>query len=193
MAETSDPECWVAEHGDALYRYARSRVGHRASAEDLVQETFLAALRSREGFQGRSAPRTWLVAILRRKIADHYRRRESDPTIQADSEADEIPARYFSEGFWRTAPGRWRTPPEVAENRELRAALETCQERLPESLAIPFALRELDRVAPLEISRVLGISPGTLRVRLHRARLVLRDCLERRWFSPTRGHESGTS
>ena len=69
-----DASAWPDEHGDVLYRYARSRVGNRELAEDLVQDALLAALQSRDRFQGRATVRTWLLSILRHKIVDHYRR-----------------------------------------------------------------------------------------------------------------------
>src|SRR3954449_13411451 len=69
-----DASARLKRYGDALYRYAAARVGGREPAEDLVQETFLAALQSRDRFQHRSSVRTWLFSILRHKIIDHYRR-----------------------------------------------------------------------------------------------------------------------
>ena len=69
-----DASAWLERHGDALYRYARARLGARDLAEDLVQETLLAAPRARQQFAGRSSVRTWLFSILRHKIVDLYRR-----------------------------------------------------------------------------------------------------------------------
>ena len=68
-----NPESWVDKYGDLLYRYALSRIQNPSTAEDLVQETFLAALRARDRFAGNSTTRTWLVGILRHKIYDHLR------------------------------------------------------------------------------------------------------------------------
>ena len=69
------PETWVDKYGDLLYRYALSRIKDPSTAEDLVQETFLAALKARRTFRGRSSARTWLIAILKHKIVDHIRKR----------------------------------------------------------------------------------------------------------------------
>jgi len=68
-----DPERWAEEYGDALFGFAAARVRDRAVAQDLVQETFLAALRTSASFAGRSSERAWLFGILRNKLADHYR------------------------------------------------------------------------------------------------------------------------
>jgi hypothetical protein len=70
----SDPERWVGEYGDYLFKYALSRLRDPAKAEDMVQEAFLAALKGAKGFQGRSAEKSWLVGILKNKICDHFRR-----------------------------------------------------------------------------------------------------------------------
>ena len=69
----SDPREWVALHGDVLFGFAVIRVRDRAVAEDLVQDTFLAALRARDSFAGQAGERTWMVGILCHKIADNWR------------------------------------------------------------------------------------------------------------------------
>ncbi len=74
-ANIDNPETWVDEYGDFLYRFALSRVKDPSVAEDLVQETFLAALRSRENFKGQSSVRTGLIAILKHKIVEHIRKK----------------------------------------------------------------------------------------------------------------------
>src|SRR5436853_5092997 len=72
--QLSDPERWVEEHGDYLFKYALSRLRDPLKAEDFVQETFLAALKGGKSFQGRSAEKSFLVGILKNKICDHFRR-----------------------------------------------------------------------------------------------------------------------
>ncbi len=185
-----DASRWLDEHGDALYRYARSRVGRREPAEDLVQETLLAALTAREEFRGQSAVRTWLLAILRRKIVDYYRRRAS--TVEPDTDrAEDVGPRsaierhvFRDDGLFRRMPAPWKSPPESCEEAELREVLDRCLAHLPSGFAVAFTLRELDGVPAVEIRERLGISAGNLRVRLYRARLLLRECLEKNWFAP---------
>lgn len=177
-----DPEAWVEEHGDALFRYALGRLGRRDLAEDVVQETFLAALAAGGRFQGRSSARTWLVAILRRKVADRMRRgAESGPRKPA---GPDVPAPSFFDvaGDWLRPPSRWEEPGRAIESEELRAALDDCLGRLPPHLAEPFLLRERDEMDVEQVRSALSLSAGNLRVRLHRARLLLRECLERNWF-----------
>jgi RNA polymerase sigma-70 factor (ECF subfamily) len=68
------PDRWVQEHGDLLFRYALVRLRDRTAAEEVVQETFLAALKGREQFKGRASERTWLVGILKHEIIDYFRK-----------------------------------------------------------------------------------------------------------------------
>src|SRR5207247_8176213 len=70
----NDPAAWVDEHGDVLYRYALARVRKPDLAQDLVQETFLAAIRGHEKFAGQSSVRSWLCGILKHKLCDYYRK-----------------------------------------------------------------------------------------------------------------------
>jgi RNA polymerase sigma-70 factor (ECF subfamily) len=190
LSSTVDAAAWLVEHGDALYRYARSRVGDREMAEDLVQDAFLAALQSRDRFQGRATVRTWLLSILRHKILDHYRRvAASLPTVELDpaGKPDPVINRYFSgKGFWKNALASWKAPGQAVEDREFWDVLDRCLSRLPRSLSTVFILREREELDNAELQRILAVSEGNLRVRLHRARLLLRECLERNWFDETR-------
>lgn len=177
---------WVNAHGDILFRYALARVGKRDVAEDLVQDAFLAALSSSKEFEGRSKVQTWLIGILRHKILDHLRkasrRRESDARIrEAESSSG---SEFFHNGHWRTPVKNWSPPSSGSlEAAEFWQVLDDCQEKLPHKLESAFRMRDVEELSSDEICELLEISPGNLNVRLHRARLLLRDCLERRWFS----------
>ena len=72
--QSADPDRWLDDHGDYLFKYAVFRLRDNNVAEDAVQETFLAALKAYQGFEGRGSERTWLVGILKHKIIDHFRR-----------------------------------------------------------------------------------------------------------------------
>jgi RNA polymerase sigma-70 factor, ECF subfamily len=186
VSAAGDTSTWLEEHGDAMYRYARARVGHRHLAEDLVQDALVAALQSRERFEGRATIRTWLLSILRHKIIDHVRRAAvplSAAEFDSDTKADAVRERYFSvKGLWQNALASWRAPDQALEDREFWDVLDGCLSRLPSSLSTPFILRELEDLNAEEMRRVLGLSEVNLRVRLHRARLLLRECLEKHWF-----------
>jgi len=181
-----DASAWLQQHGDALYRYARARVGMRELAEDLVQETLLAALQSRDRFQNRSSVRTWLCSILRHKILDHYRRGEvsrraceSEQGTTAEGNLDWF---FTSDRLWKDAPSTWKTAEEALIDAEFWSVLNGCLGDLPRTLAQVFMLREIEQIEVETLCATLDLSPANLRVRLHRARLLLRDCLETRWF-----------
>src|SRR5258705_11564943 len=72
-----NPQLWVKNYADYLYNYAYTRLNDDELARDLVQETFLAALEKTEKFEGRSSERTWLIAILKNKVIDIYRKKSS--------------------------------------------------------------------------------------------------------------------
>jgi len=187
-----DPAAWVDEYGDYLLRYALSFVRDKQIAEDLVQETFLAALQCRGSFSGQSSEKTWLVGILKHKAIDHYRvaRRHT----QMDEGADEEPKDGFVTsgkwaGFWQvgSGPKDWEFHPGIqAEQNAFRGVLENCLSNLAPRLARAFHLREIEQKDTKEICAELNISETNLWVMLHRARLCLRRCIELNWLNRTK-------
>src|SRR5258708_231312 len=116
-AALSDPKRWVDEHGDYLFNYALSRLRDPTRAEDMVQETFLAALKGGKNFQGRSTEKSWLVGILKNKICDHYRKagRETpftDLEFYSDEESNRFnPDGPFKDGWiHELGPPEWSSP-----------------------------------------------------------------------------------
>jgi RNA polymerase sigma-70 factor (ECF subfamily) len=182
----TDPERWVDEHGDVLYRYALTRVRKPEIAQDLVQETLLAAMRSYEKFAGQSSVRSWLGGILKHKICDYYRKRGRETSF-TDLEflADEYAEKFVPEGYWVHMNGskEWRPEAdEVMHRDEFWKVMRDCLEKLPERIATVFMMREMDEVESKEICAMLSISDSNLWVMLHRARMALRECLAMNWF-----------
>jgi len=183
------PEDWVDQYGDFLYRFALSRVKNPSIAEDLVQETFLAALGARKNFQGRSSARTWLIAILKHKIVDHIRKRIREQTsdkVESMSDAavnDPIDAGFTDAGDWHIRPSKWTiNPMKLYEQKEFMDVLYRCLGELPERQAEAFMMREIDGFSTDEICKVLNISATNSWVMLYRARMWLRRCLENKWL-----------
>jgi RNA polymerase sigma-70 factor (ECF subfamily) len=179
-----EPKSWLAEHGDALFRYALLRVSDRNTAEDLVQETFLAALKSRDSFRGDCAVRTWLISILRFKIIDQVRADQKSREQELPDGSDEFVDGWFNSfGSWAKPLGSWRSaPPQLLEQREFWDVLRHCLEGIPEKPREVFAMRMISDVSADEVCKVLDISSTNLWVLLHRARARLRGCLEINWF-----------
>lgn len=178
-----DPTKWVDEHGDALLRFAVTRVGQREVAEDLVQDALLAAWRARESFDGRASLRTWLIGILRRKIVDSHRQAGRQRATASGSDLDMESAPFDQRGKWIGPSRKWTLPADQAvERSEFWSVVAECIAGLPVHLAQVFELREVGGTSTSEICGVVGITPKNLSVRLHRARLLLRECLDRKWF-----------
>ncbi|UCG11287.1 MAG: sigma-70 family RNA polymerase sigma factor [Deltaproteobacteria bacterium] len=186
----SDPESWVDEHGDILFRYALFRIQDVQLAEDLVQETFLAALRARDSFAGRSSVRTWLFGILKHKIIDHIRKASRErPADDIEKIADLRTDSFDETGGWKSFPAKWTTDPGLFfQQREFWATLKSCLSELPPRLNQAFTLRELDGLSADEVRKILNVSPTNGGVMLHRARMRLRDCLESKWFGKENGN-----
>lgn len=172
---------WLSNHGDALFAYAVGRVSDVHVAEELVQETFLAAVRSFDSFRGDSDVRTWLISILRYKILDHYRARAKRREMQC--EQDTSMDAYFSKHGHLKNVSSWRGKPETeTERAEFESVLDACIGKMGSNLATAFVLRTMDGLQTETVCQILNISATNLSVRLHRARLALRECLERHWF-----------
>jgi RNA polymerase sigma-70 factor (ECF subfamily) len=174
-------------HQEMLFRFALLHLHDEDAAHDAVQETLLAALQAQDRFRNESALRTWLIGILKHKIADHFRFSTkfhaidaSDSTAQAEQIEDLI---FNHNGHWIGTPADWKKPDHALETAEFWQVFEFCQNNLPENQAKTFMLREMVGLEAEEICREMNISNGACRVNLHRARLALRECLEQRWFN----------
>lgn len=185
----SNPETWVDQHGDYLFSYALLRLRNRELAEEIVQETFLAALKSYKNFAQQSSERTWLVGILKHKIVDHFRRNHRErPVADFELSVDDDEA-FRNSGEWvdhwtsEGAPKAWSDDPsQLVEQKEFWEIFNRCLSQLPPRLAEAFALREIDGLDSDEVCEILNITPNNLWVMLHRARALLRRGLETNWF-----------
>jgi RNA polymerase sigma-70 factor (ECF subfamily) len=180
----------AALHRPYLYRYALSKLRRAEIADEVVQDTLMAALEGQATFRGDSALRTWLTGILKHKIVDWQRREARDPLrgratyyvgMDGDFE-DSTDTLFDSSGGWVTPPSTWASPEQCLENDRFRELLDSCLTALPPATARAFYLREVEGLSTEEICEQLGISESNCWVMLHRARLSLRRSLEERWF-----------
>lgn len=178
------PSCnWVEAYGDYLFNFAMGQVHDSSIAEDLVQETFLAAWKARDRFAGKSAERTWLVGILRHKLYDHLRQ-----TCRERNRRAEPPADRADEDVWENTvlwlhdvAAECQSPSRRIELDEFRTHLERALGALPPRLAQVFQLYEIEERPNPEVCQRLSISESNLWVMLHRARKQLREHLDSWW------------
>jgi RNA polymerase sigma-70 factor (ECF subfamily) len=189
---TLQPSQWLANHREYLTNVALGKVRNPTAAEDLVQETFLAAWKARNHFEGKSSERTWLTRILLNTIADSYRSASRKPSIAISqlsgvdqSDADLLDALYLAR------PGEARNhgaePAAAAERAEFLDLLEKCLDKVPEQAANAFRMRELHGLSTTDIAKRLNITPNHLWVLIHRAKRSLRTQLEALWESALEG------
>lgn len=180
-----DPQRWVDRHGDYLFRYAVARLARREVAEELVQETFLAAWRGRAKYAGRASERSWLTAILKRKVIDWLRSAVRDRDRADELAADKTTDRLFTAGGkWKSGPTDWPsdTPEAGAEREEFWAVVGGCTQKLPTRLRDVFVLWHLDEQPTEVVCKAARVKPNNLWVMLHRARLRMWRCLSRGWY-----------
>ena len=178
-----NPNKWIDLYSDYLFNYTITRVSDRETAQDLVQETFFAGLKSMKNFKGQASERTWLISILKRKIIDHYRKINSKKgkaevrmNLNFDGE---------NEGDWieqRVADPFDKTAQDELENTELGLAIHNCISKLSPKQAEVFKMKTLLGYDTETICNELDITASNLWVIIHRARTSLASCLEENWF-----------
>lgn len=171
-----------------MLAFARLQLGNDDEAEDAVQEALAGALRNAESFRGEAALKTWIIAILKNKVADILRQRQRRPVpasqLHNPDDAGALPPVFDSKGMWRDAarPARWEDPEADIHSRQFLAIFDSCLNRLPAQQGRVFLMREVVELATDEICAELGLSAGNVHVILHRARLALQACLQTHWL-----------
>jgi len=183
-ADSLLPERWLQEYGDLLFRISISKVRDQDLAEDLVQETLISAWRARDSFEGRATESTWLVGILRRRIADHFRKQTRRNRIMVDSQLAErsSPAGDTDQKLTFAPSINSKVFQTNLEAGEFREIVNDCLKTIPIHLRQAFQLRLANSEMDIsQISQLLGINASNTSVRLYRARLLMRHCVERKW------------
>jgi RNA polymerase sigma-70 factor (ECF subfamily) len=173
--QSGDPEALASlfeAYADRLYRLASGVLGDPIEAEDVVQETFLKAFTRLDGFQGKARLGTWLYRVAYNASLDRLRRRKENLLPVQDIDLDQDQPAPMPEVLLE-----WNSPERLMIDREGRAVLHAAIERLPEALRSVFQLRDINELSTSETAEVLGITEGLVKVRLHRARLMLREWL----------------
>lgn len=181
---------WVKEYTDDFFKHAFYKTSSREIAEDLVQDTFLSAYQSWEKFQHKSAPKTWLYAILNNKIRDFYRKQArnvvvTESRLSQDEDSSSLLEAFFDgNGRWKNEmrPSQWEEEEQLLDNTDFNKALQDCMNNLPNNWSSIIILKYLKEKKGTEICKEIEISPSNLWQILYRARLQLRACLEQNWF-----------
>ncbi len=182
--ELSPPDQWLLLYGDILFRYGISRVRNPEIAEDLLQETLLAALKSKESYAGQATEQTWLIGILKHKIMDYFRKtsREKTQAFNDFLTGNEQQDYFDGQGHWQHNFSSCTKPDKSLEQEQFFEILQTCIERLPPRMAQLFVLRELEGLKGEEICELMSISTlNNFWVILSRTRVRLRHCLDINW------------
>lgn len=184
---SADPVYLTSVRVDML-RFARQQLGSDDEAEDAVQEALAGALQNAANFRGEAALKTWVIAILKNKIADILRQRQRRPInasqLAADRHDGPLPAVFDQKGMWRDAarPKHWEDPEADLHSRQFLEVFDACLGRLPPQQGRVFLMREVVELDTPEICSELGLSVSNVHVILHRARLALRACLQLHWL-----------
>lgn len=171
--ETSLFEALMRRHNQAMYRVARGALGDDDEAVDAVQDAYVRAYRNLAGFRGDASFKTWVLRILVHECGARRRKRRrfvaldgSRPCVGGRNHADDA------------HPGP--DPERAAHGAELRRILEGAIDALPADYRLVLVLREVERRPNREVADLLGLSGVATRVRLHRAKRMLRAHLEKR-------------
>jgi len=178
---------WVESYSDNLLSWAEYKLGAKDLAEDLVQDCFMAAYEAYDKFEGRSKAKTWLFAILNRKIADYYRSHQSDFKNYADphiAKAEEQVDGFFTKnGHWEnmTVDPIWEDETALLDHPDFREKFEGCIEDLPALWQQVIKAKYLQNLKADEICQDLELSTSNYWQITHRAKLLLKKCIETFW------------
>ena len=168
-----------------LLRYACLQLRSDAMAEDVVSDTLLAILEKPDAYSGASSLRTYATGILKHKVVDALRKRGREVPIEpidAQSMDDAIDALFREDGHWVQPPTAWGAPDHALEQSQFFEVLQRCIDRMPARLGRIFMMREWLELEVEQICEQLDITSNNCGVMLYRARMQLRECLDRNWF-----------
>ena len=173
-------------HRGYLLRVAVLQLRDNDLAEDIVQDTLVAALQGAQGFSGRSSLKTWLTGILKHKIVDAIRRKTREPALASldeECQIEDFDALFDDSGHWENPPADWGDPESQFSRAQFFDIMQFCLDKLPPNTARVFMMREVMELESTEICKELSITSTNLWVILYRARMALRQCLEQNWFA----------
>ncbi|MFC0820710.1 sigma-70 family RNA polymerase sigma factor [Moraxella marmotae] len=194
MSKTPFTETVINELYTPMLRFATNQLGDEQYACDVVQDTMINALKYADSFQGKSALKSWVFAILKNKISDFIRQNQKYVALSDlgddDGDDDDFLDKLFDEsGHWQqdgvigAFDDKWGDPTCSAEQDDFWQILSLCLDNLPKEQARAFLMKEYIELDTGEICQELGISSQNFYVLMHRARLRLQTCLSIKWLN----------
>lgn len=183
-----DFESMVTRFSDDLFRWALYKVSNKELAEDLVQETFFSAFKNLEKFKGDSSPKTWLFTILNNKIIDHYRKSAKQEIRIDTNESSQmlgVTDSFFDEnGKWLESERAydWGNDFHLLDDEDFRRIMDLCMNDLPGNWKKAVSFKYILEKESQEICQELNISLSNYWQVIHRAKLLLKKCLEINYF-----------
>jgi RNA polymerase sigma factor (sigma-70 family) len=177
-------ENWVLIYSDELYSWAFYKTSSKETAEDLVQETFISSFKSFEKFENRSQPKTWLMAILNNKIIDYYRKSAKTSFISSEDNCSILSNKMFNKNnAWidHTISDLWNFDQNHNNDEFLENQLKNCLEELPVKWNLAITYKYLNNKKAEEICQELEITLTNYWQIVHRAKLLLKKCVETKW------------
>ncbi len=178
---------WFNTYSDDMFKWAYHKTSSKELAEDLVQESFLSAVRGYENFKKESQPKTWLFSILNHKIIDFYRKKgRSLSEIREpynNSSASQTDYFFDSEGRWTLDKDTvlWEEDIHILDDPHFNKVLKSCMNELPENWNFALTAKFLLEKETASICQELGVTPSNYWQIMHRAKLMLKKCIDMNW------------
>lgn len=172
-------DCLYRKLTPSMRRVCESVVHNRATAEEVVQDTWVAVMNGIGGFEGRSSLSGWIFAILVNKARSRAQRDGRSVSFDDKGDDDQLAAAFDGRGHWKDMPELWETitPDRIIEGRSILSHVAAAIDALPAGQRSVLILRAQQDLDPAEVCAILGITEANMRVLLHRARLSVRKSL----------------
>lgn len=178
---------WVEEFSDSLYSWAYHKTNSKETAEDLTQETFISAFKGFDKCKNKEQPKTWLFSILNHKIIDHYRdsakKTEHHKIIYEESISNSLNGLFEASGSWTEDASALISNGEqhLLDTPEFNDVLANCIADLPENWRMAVISKYILEKKGEEICQELDITPSNYWQLVHRAKVMLKVCIEKNW------------
>lgn len=178
---------WFHTYSDDLFGWAYHKTSSKEVAEDLVQETFLSAVKGYDNFNKDSQPKTWLFAILNNKIIDFYRKKARSITLN-DKQAEQkfinqTDSFFDSDQRWTLNREAilWEEETHILDDPKFKNVLNACMGKLPENWKFAISAKYLLNKSSKLICQELKVTPSNYWQIVHRAKLMLKKCMDLNW------------